>query len=190
MFRYDAHNNLILSTDKYDDVIDQIVNTSYNRNNLKQEEVLVRIKYDSIPKDWNADSIIAFHNNRRNLHYDTSIISYQYDLNGKLLKKIYKSKNRDIEETLTTLYSDTSKTFTYGINSRNDTVSITKYEKQGNLIAEIERRTHDLLSADTILYDGNKKVEQTVIDKKYNHKKKETFKYDSKGNEIENITYK
>jgi hypothetical protein len=190
LFVYDANKNLILTTDKSNNVIDEIVKTFYNSNKQKQEEVIVRIKYDSIPKNWNADSIIAYHDNKRNLHYDTSIISYQYDQNGKLSKQIYKSPSQEVEETLTTLYSDTSKTFTYGINSRNDTVSLTKYEKQGNLIAETTRRIYDPLSTDTILYDGNKKVEEIRIDKKNNHKSKMTYKYDSKGNEIENITYK
>jgi hypothetical protein len=189
-FDYDEKNNLVLTTSKSGNVIDKIVKTSYNDNNQKLEEVIIRKKFDSKPKDWNLDSLIMHESDKKTPYYDTSIISYQYDLKGKLGKQFYKQSNQEIGETLTTLYSGITKTYTYGINFKNDTVSITNYDKQGNLTAEITRHNYDPFFRDTILYDGNKKVGEIKIDKKNNYKSKETYKYDFNGNEIENISYK
>ena len=88
------------------------------------------------------------------------------------------------------VFSDKQKTQTFGVNSNGDTVSITNYTKHGNFVTEINHDKNNLLYTETNLYDGTKLVESISIDKRMNFNRKETYKYDNKGNEIENISYK
>ena len=95
-----------------------------------------------------------------------------------------------IVQTLTTLFSGSDKTLTFGINTKADTISITHFKKNGNFITEINQDKINILYTHTNLYDGDKLIEAVSIDKRMNFNRKETYKYDNKGNEIENISYK
>ncbi len=190
LFKYDEKNNLILETDKFENVVSTIIKTDYNSNNQKIQETTIQKSLEDIPKNWNLDSAVAHHNDKQAPHYDTSIIGFEYDIKGKLTKQFYKNSNKEIVETLTTLFSNRQKTLTFGISSNGDTTSICNYEKQGNLIAEIRHDKINPFSIDTSLYDGSKVIQTVFIDRKINFRRKETYKYDDKGNEIENISYK
>ena len=56
--------------------------------------------------------------------------------------------------------------------------------KNGNLVTEIEDNS---LYTDTSLYAGDELMQKVSIAKTTNFNRKATFKYDEKGNEIENI---
>lgn len=188
-YNYDAKNNLVLLTEKFENVVSKIIRNTYNDKNQKIEEMNIQKRLDETPEGWNLDSAIAHHGDKKTPHYDTSIISYQYDIKGNIINKIYKNSNRDIVETITTIYSGNKKKVSYGINQMGDTVSITNYKQNGNLIAEINQDKNNLLYTETNLYDGTKLIEAISIDKRMNFNRKETYKYDNKGNEIENISY-
>lgn len=190
LYKYDAKNNLALVTEKFENVVSKIIRNTYNDKNQKIEEMKIQKGVEEHPEGWNLDSAVAHHGDKTIPHYDTSIISYQYDKNGKLLNKIYRNSNHEIVETITTLYSGNQKTLTYGINEKGDTVSITNYKQKGNLMTEINHDKNNLLYTDTNLYDGDKLIEAVSIDKRTNFNRKETYKYDNRGNEIENISYK
>lgn len=190
LYKYDAKNNLILVTEKFENVVSKIIRNTYNDKNQKTEEITIQKKFEERPEGWNLDSAVAHHGDKIIPHYDTTIISYQYDKNGKLLNKIYRNSNREIVETITTLYSDNKKILTYGINSIGDTVSITNYKQKGNFTTEINHDRSNSLYTNTDLYDGDKLIERVSINKRTNLNRKETYKYDNKGNEIENISYK
>lgn len=190
LYKYDAKNNLVLMTEKFENVVSKIIRNSYNDKNQKIEEIKIQKGFEEHPEGWNLDSSVAHHGDKIIPHYDTSIISYQYDKNGKPINKIYKNSSLEIVETVTTLYSDNQKMLTFGINEKGDTVSITNYKQKGNLITEINHDKNNLLYTNTNLYDGDKLIESVSIDKRMNFNRKETYKYDNKGNEIENISYK
>jgi hypothetical protein len=190
LYKYDAKNNLVVVTEKSENVVSKIIRNTYNDKNQKMEEMKIQKGFEEHPEGWNLDSAVAHHGDKIIPHYDTSIISYQYDTKGNPINKIYKNSNRDIVETVTTLYSDSQKTLTYGINEKGDTVSVTNYKQNGNLITEINHDKKNLLYTNTNLYDGDKLIETVSIDKRMNFNRKETYKYDNKGNEIENISYK
>lgn len=190
LYKYDAINNLILIIEKFENVVSKIIKNTYNDKNKKIEEMTIQKGFEETPEGWNLDSAVAHHGDKKIPHYDTSIISYQYDTKGNSINKIYKNSSYEIVETFTTLYSNNQKTLTYGINEKGDTISITNYKQNGNFITEINHDKINLLYTNTNLYDSDKLVESVSIDKRTNFNRKETYKYDNKGNEIENISYK
>ena len=187
LFEYDAKNNLILETDKIENVVNKIVRTNYNNNNQKIKETIIWLSPEALLKDLNLDTTIALHNNKQVSRYDTSSSEFEYDSKGNLIKQFYKNSSNDIVETLTTLFSGNQKTFTFGIDPKGDTTTVFSYEKRGNLIAEIIR---DSFSTETNLYDGSKIIQTVFIGKERNYRRKDTYKYDYKRNEIENVSYK
>lgn len=190
VYKYDIRNNPVLITEKNKNTISKIVKNTYNSKNQKTEEIDIQKKPTDTPSNWNIDSAVAHDEDKIIPSYDTSIISYEYDANGNQITKIYKNVSRDIVEKITTLFSGNNKTGSYGTNSRGDTISITQYKRNGNLVTEINQDKNDLLYNDTNLYDGDKLIETVSIDKRMNFNSKETYKYDNKGNEIEKISYK
>lgn len=190
LYKYDTNNNLVLMTEKFENIVSKIIKNTYNDKNQKIEEMKIQKRFEETPEGWNLDSALAHHNDKKIISYDTSIISYQFDAEGNEINKVYRNPSREITETLTTLFSDKQKTQTFGVNSNGDTVSITNYTKHGNFVTEINHDKNNLLYTETNLYDGTKLVESISIDKRMNFNRKETYKYDNKGNEIENISYK
>lgn len=190
LYKYDAKNNLILVTDIFENIISKIIKNIYDDKNRKTEEIRIQKSFEERPEGWNLDSAVAHHDDKIMPHYDTSIISYQYDTKGNQINQFYRNSSREITETLTTLFSDRQKTLTFGINSRGDTVSLTTYKKNGNLLTVINHDKNNLQYSHTRLYDGNKLIQIVSIDKRMDFNRKETYKYDPKGNEIEHISYK
>ena len=185
LYKYDDKNNLVLETEKFETIITKIVKNTYNDKNQKIEEMEILKKAEEHPEGWNLDSAIAHYGDKKNPSYDTSIISYQYDTKGNMTNMMYKNSTSYI-----TLYSDNKKILTYGITEKGDTISITNYKQEGNLTREISYDKNKLFYHNTTLYDGDKIIEFISIDKKMNFNRRETYKYDNKGNEIENISYK
>ena len=188
IYEYDIKNNPILKVKKIENVAWEITKKTYDDKNQKIEEMEIRKKFEEKPADWNLDSTLAHRNDK--IHYDTSIISYQFDTEGNEITKIYRNSHREVTETITTLFSGKQKTQSFGVNSKTDTVSITNFTKNGNLISEIAHDKINLYYNNTKLYDGNRLIQLVSIDKMMNLKRKETYKYDSRGNEIENISYR
>ncbi|MEO7048805.1 MAG: hypothetical protein ABI091_26120 [Ferruginibacter sp.] len=190
LYKYDDRNNPVIITEKNKNIISKIVKNTYNSKDQKTEEIDIQKKLPYRPSNWTLDSAVAHDNDKIIPRYDTSIISYEYDANGNQITKIYKNANRVIREKIIILFSGNKKTASYGISPKGDTISITQYKRNGNLVTEINQDKNDLLYNETNLYDGDKLIEAVFIDKGTNFNTKETYKYDSKGNEIEKISYK
>jgi hypothetical protein len=188
-FKYDAKNNLTLQTNESFGETTETIRRRYNDKNQKIEEITITLMPEIRPESWTLDSAIAHRNDKKNPDYDTLSMAFEYDKKGNLVKEFYKNSNQEIVETVWTLYSDTVKINRFAIHSNGDTSSITNFKKQGNLIAEIRQSNKPIPYTDTTLYDGEKIVTHIYIDNS-SFKIKETYKYDSKGNEIENISYK
>lgn len=189
-FKYDVKNNLTLQTDKSFGETTEIIERRYNDSTEKIEEITISLRPEIHPESWNLDSAITHKDDKkRPLVYDTSSIAFEYDHKGNLIKQFYKNSKQEIVETVWTLYSDTSKVNGFGIYSNGDTSSIINFKYQGNLITEIRSSKNPIPFIDTTLYDTKKIVMHTYFDNS-NYKMKETYKYDTKGNEIEKITYK
>ena len=185
LYKYDAKNNLALITEKFENVVSKIIKNTYSDQNQKIEEIKIQKRFEEHAEGGNLDSAIAHQGDRKNPSYDTSIILYRYDVKGNLTDKIYKNSTHYV-----TLYSHNKKTLIYGINQKRDTISVTNYKRNGNLITEIIHDKKNILYTDTNLYHGDKLIESVSIDIRMNFKRRETYKYDNKGNEIENISYK
>lgn len=189
-FKYDVKNNLTLETDKSFGETTEIIKRRYNDSSEKIEEITISLVPEIPSESSTLESAVAHKDDKKRPSvYDTSSIAFEYDHKGNLIKQVYKNSKEEIVETVWTLYSDTTKVKGFGIYSNGDTSSIINFIYQGNLITEIRRSKNPIPFTDTTLYDTKKKVMHTYIDNS-NYKMKETYKYDTKGNEIEKITYK
>lgn len=186
---YDSKNNLILEIKRTDGVITSI--TKYIYNNLNQEIKKIEIlkALEPYPKNWNFDSAVAHHNDKKSHpRYDTSVIKSSYDNQGNLTRQAYCRADEIPVETLLTLYSNGQKSITYGISPRGDTTSVYKYEKEAGLTKEIRETKIDPSFKLTTWYDRINKVKEIMIS--HNMRSMKTYRYNEKGNEIENISYK
>ena len=188
-FKYDAKNNLTVETDKSFGETTEVIKRRYNDSSEKIEETTISLVPEIPSASSTLESAVAHKDDKKRPSvYDTSSIVFQYDHKGNLIKQLYRNSKEEIVETVWTLYSDTTKVKGFGIYSNGDTSSIINFIYQGNLITEIRSSSKPIPFTDTTLHEGNKIVMHTYIDNS-NNKMKETYKYDTKGNEIEKITY-
>ncbi len=191
IMKYDIKRNLKEEIIYSDSVCDAVTKRIYN--NLNQE--IRRMEIYRIPKanprGWNADSIVAhYYDKKPKREYDTTLITSLYYKNGGLMEELYSRLDGITNETLMIIYSNHKKILTYGINSKGDTVSCTKCVKDGNLTKETKEDKINSFVYKETWYDGDKKVKEIEYSRNKNCKRMETFKYDIKGNEIENISSK
>ena len=64
LYKYDAKNNLVVTTDKVEDVISEINQYKCNSENQKIEEIRIRKKFEEHPWDGNLDSAVAHRNDK------------------------------------------------------------------------------------------------------------------------------
>ena len=176
-FEYDLKNRLILQTDTVQKVSTEMKKMNYNDLNQKTEEIIIGKLFEN-----KTEKITP--------HCNTTSMTFEYDNNGNRVKEFYINRKHQVVETIITTFSGSRKIITYAIGSKGDTIRTINYEKQGKLIAEINHETNYPYITDTKLFDGDKLVEDIFIDQKQNYRRKDTYKYDDKGNEIEHISYK
>jgi len=181
IFSYDAKNNLISEIDRFDWGTRSIIKKYYNEHNQETK----RIEIQNI-QEYNPDGSV---NDQSSPQYDTTIKINFYDPQGNLIKQTTSNSNNVVQFTLFTSYSNGQKTFSCELDENSDTLTTFKYKKVGNLIEETTVPKSDSNSYLTTLYDGNKKIKTVFYDSNVNKKFIETFKYDQKGNEVENISY-
>jgi len=186
---YDDQNNLILEIEKSNDIIDLIAKKEYNTLNQEIKRVEIRRKLEAGPENWNVDSLAA-HLNDKKLppRYDTTIISFSYNEQGKVNEEQYKYPGEEAIQTISTVFNNGERSFIYRINSKGDTTFVTKYEKDGGLTVKINEARINLFLRDTTWYDGTHKIKSVYYDGKM--KFADTYKYDKQGYEIENIRYR
>ena len=181
IFSYDTKNNLISEIDRFDWGTRSIIKKYYNEHNQETK----RIEIQNI-QEYNPDGSV---NDQSSPQYDTTIKINFYDPQGNLIKQTTSNSNNVVQFTLFTSYSNGQKTFSCELDENSDTLTTFKYKKVGNLIEETTVPKSDSNSYLTTLYDGNKKIKTVFYDSNVNKKFIETFKYDQKGNEVENISY-
>lgn len=187
LFEYDTKNNLIIKKNIFQNVLSEMSKFKYNELGQKVEEVKINKQPNIVPENWNVDSALVHQSDKKIYHYDTLRISYNYDENGNLARQLKKTTNNI--DTLVTGFAKNSKTLTWDINSKGDTVSITKYQKDNNLIIEIRNDKMNKIYTDTTIYDESRKLQSVSINRIANYRHKITYKYDKKGNEIEFISF-
>src|SRR4030095_10188861 len=160
----DTRNNLILETTKFDNKIANVTKRKFNELNQKIEEVTIQENIDRFP-------------NQQPVRYDTSSVSFHYDIHGNLVKEFYRDNKHEIVETLTTIFSGNQKTLTYGISPDGDTTLIFNFVNNGDLITEIRHDKVNPSLQDTIIYNGDKIIQSLLIDADRNHRRKETYRY-------------
>jgi len=188
LFEYDAKNNLILKTNIFQKVLGEMSKFKYNDFGQKVEEIKIQKLPDIMPENWNMDSLLAHHSDKIIHHYDTLTIAYGYNTNGDIVGEVYKKANK-IDYKLITLFSKNLKALTFEINSKGDTISITRYERNKDLMIEIKNDKRANLYTDTTIFSKNLKLQSTVINSALSYRHKDAFKYDERGNEIEYISF-
>jgi len=175
IFSYDVKNNLISEIEKLDGNIRSIIKKYYNEHNQETKRIEIQ----------NNNPEIYF-KNQSNPLYDTLIIVNSYDPQGNLIKQTTSSSSNAIGNTIFTIYSNGQKTFAYELDENSDTTTKFEYKKAGGLVEETVTFKSEPNSYLITWYEGNKKIKSIFYDGK---KIIETFKYDEKGNEVENISY-
>jgi len=188
LFEYDTKNNLILKRNIFQNVLSELSTFKFNDLGQMVEEMKIQKLPDLFPEDWTMDSVLAHHSDKVIHHYDTLTIDYKYNSNGSLTEQVHKNSERKIDK-IVTLFIKNEKSLTLEINSKGDTVSITRYQKDNNLTIELRNDKMNKLFSDTTIYDGNKKLQSVSLNRIVNYRHKETFKYDEKGSEIKYMSF-
>jgi antitoxin component YwqK of YwqJK toxin-antitoxin module len=177
IFNYDTRNNLISEIDKVDGITRSIIKRYYNDHNQEIKTI-----------DIQADLTEIIHN-RSNPVYDTIISIKSYDSQGNVIKQTTGNPNNVVHVTSFTIYSNGEKRLRYGIDKNGDTVSTSQYKKMGDLIEETMIDKSDPNSYIKTWYDGKKIMRRFFYDFRSNKKRRDNYKYDEMGNEIEHISY-
>lgn len=187
-YDYDQKNNLVLLIEKNEEVLSRKLQIRYNDKSQKTEEIEIQKLFEENPENWNLDSALAHHRDKKNTKYDTILRSYQYNASGNLFKEFSRNSSKEKIETAITLYSD-SKKITYYLNFKGDTISMTNYKQKGNSITEVHHDINSILYVDSNRYEGGKLIESISIDKRSGFNRKEVINYNKEGNEIERFFY-
>ena len=182
IFSYDSKNNLISEIHKSFEITISITKIYYNEQNQETKRIVMHNTQSDHPElDVKKQS---------NSLFDTIIKVNFYDQQGNLIKQTASNSNNVVQFNLFTFYANGQKTITYEVDENRDTTTMFRYKKVGNLIEEKVVSKSDPNSYVTTWYDGKKKVKRIFYDSNTNRKLMETYKYDKKGNEVENISYK
>jgi hypothetical protein len=187
---YDSKNNLL--TEKRVEVSEtnglletgitiSITKMYYNEHNQETKRIEMH--------NTQSDNPELDFKNQSNPLYDTIIKVNFYDLQGNLIKQITSNSNNEVQFSLFMFYSNGQKSFSCELDENSDTLTTFKYKKVGNLLEETVVPKSDPNSNFITWYEGNKKIKSIFYDNNVNKKFIETFKYDEKGNEVENILY-
>jgi hypothetical protein len=187
---YDSKNNLL--TEKRVDVSEtnglletgitiSITKMYYNEHNQETKRIEMH--------NTQADNPELDFKNQSNPQYDTIIKVNFYDSQSNLIKQITSNSNNEVQFSLLMFYSNDQKSFSCELDENSDTLTTFKYKKVGDLIEETVVPKSDPNSYVTTWYEGKKKIKSIFYDSNVNKKFIETFKYDEKGNEVENILY-
>jgi hypothetical protein len=193
--KYDKKGNLLLEVEHEikdsRNTMSRLDKSWYNSNNQQIIRLEVRKNIEPDPDNWTIDSVLAHSNDAQAWKYDTTIIKYSYDESGNLVTATYGSPENPTEQVLTSIYSNGIKQRTVSTTADGDTDVIYKYEKDGELIREtVDYRTQLPYSLDTSWHKGNNVIKRISYDTKSHFKLMQLFKYDEKGNQIVEITYR
>ena len=181
IFSYDSKNNLISEIHKSFETTISITKMYYNEHNQETKRIEMHNTRSGVPElDIKKQS---------NPLFDTIIKVNFYDQQGNLIKQIASNPNNVVQFSLFTIYVNGQKTSGYEVDENSDTITIFKYKKSGNLIEETAVPKSDPNSYFNSWYDGKKIVKNIFYDSNTNKKFMEIYKYDEKGNQVENITY-
>ena len=184
---YDSKGNCVLSIAKTEDLVSRLYKKKYDDSNRVQNQISILKRPDQTPEDWTVDSFKMHKDDKKIPYYDTFRTVNIYDKTGESNIVIVQTNSKPKDTiTMVNFYLENKKLKTLRINSRGDTVNTTTYLYTKNQRTEIKS------SADfktTIIYENDKIIESISLHKKNNYKLRSVYKYDSKGNEIQEITY-
>lgn len=198
LYKYDTNGNLINETDKYDGSLDYAFSANYDKKNRKVKEVIIRKNsgIEKATKNWAYDTtiIISEYGVNDSLSRQTyrrsgsplKISFFIYDSTGKLISQVVRNNAGDTLSIFTNEYLNGEKNYSFEIRFPEDTTSIHKFEKDGDLVKET---IFNKLGTETCWYLSDKLQKITTNSKQFG-KTMYTYKYDAKGNEIESILYK
>jgi hypothetical protein len=132
-------------------------------------------------------SLVIFKLGEDNLN-DTSIGLYKYDSDGKLIELSVQQPKGVFQFKTINQYRNGQKFFSFTINSKNDTVQKSKFEREGNLTKEI--KISGLDAVDTVWRQGDKILKTiSLMNKPIQRKRLLLKKYNEKGDETESVSF-
>jgi len=187
--QYDTNEHLILFINKIgDDDLSKTVN-EYNEKGQVVKSTNLFQKVDDNPNDYNLDSVVAHRNDKKQFHYDTTINTFKYDLNGNEIRRVVLNVKGFIQKTSITQYSGNEKIFSFDITMQGDTIAKFIYNREGNFIKQIAD-IKEMGAVDTTWFDKEKIIKVIGHNDKMKMKYKFVTIYNDKGDEIENVSYK
>jgi len=205
--KYDHHNNLV-DEQEYD-VRETIKKSntrtvySFDENNRKLTEIrqvgnfatdTLRYEYDVSGSNTVLTIIHKMTDIRSDGRVpvkppiDTTISRFTYNKDGAVIKAVVTRPNGDTVDISCNLYSNGQKQSSYTIGKNGDAIAKSSYFKEYNYLKEVGENT-TFGSMDTSWEINGKIYESISHHTKLKFKSRTTYKYDSKGNEVESISY-
>lgn len=197
---YDTHNNLISyqtylllpdnktemvqgyfsAYDKFNNLISYSIRSKGVDNGEKYlkeyNEQKQLIKSTAITKNFDTGS-----------SFDTAITTFTYNADGNCTKETTTNTRNELQEIKAITYAGKEKVMSYTTNDKNETGAIFHYVRREKLLLQIlnDKQSETI---DTAWYDGEKEIK--YVSRSQSMRFKFEMKYDSKGNEIESVSYK
>ncbi len=185
--QYDATGNTTTEINIMDSNMFSKTINEYNDKMQVIKTINILQKRSNDTNDYILDSVIAHLNDKKQFQYDTSINTYKYDSNSNQIRVINSDTKEAVQEVTINQYFNNVQTFSYSLNSQGDTTGKLSFRHEGKLVRQISERK-ELNSVDTSWLDNNRIVKSVGFDGRKRYKSITT--YNSKGDEIENISYK
>lgn len=187
--QYDVKGNLIMEINKLGgDVLSKTVN-EYNDKGQVVKSINLLQKVAGNPNDGILDSAIAHLNEKKEFQYDTTVSTYEYDVNGNEIRSIVSNARGVIQKTSITKYSGNEKLFSFDLTSQGDTTAKFVYKHEGKIIKQIADMK-EMGAIDTAWLDKEKTIKVVGHIDKMKMKYKFVTTYNDKGDEIESASYK
>jgi hypothetical protein len=194
--KYDSKGNIVLHVET--DIknsksrLSRLVKSVYNQKNQEILRFELRRKLELEP-DWNIDSaLVHADDDLKDINYDTVIVSSTYGRDGNLVMRSYGSPGHPAESAVITTYSRRVREADFCLNADGDTITIYRYESEGDLVRKIreDKRTRLKYETDTVWYRGDKEVRRVNYNNKMHTKQMMVYWYDVKGSEIGRAGYR
>ncbi|MEP6465929.1 MAG: hypothetical protein ABJB05_06470 [Parafilimonas sp.] len=185
--QYDLNDNLISKTEFLDgNMLTKNINIYNDKRQMIKSILVFKRTYESL-NDYNLDSAVGHYKEKKQFHYDTTINTYEYDLNGNQTRMIDSDKKGVLKELSITQYSGNMKTFSFSLSPKGDTTSKIIFQQDGKLTKEISDMV-EINADDTLWIENDKIVKDIGHNGKMKHK--DITIYNDKGDEIENTSYR
>lgn len=185
--QYDAKGNLTTEIQIVNsNILTKTINEHNGKGLLIKSTNIFQTMSDN-PNDYILDSVVVHRNDKKQFKYDTTLNTYEYDLNGNPTHVISSDTKGVVHVTTITQYSGNEKTFSFSLTPQGDTTGTLTFQHDGKLIKHIVDMKK-MNTVDTIWFDNDKIIKSISHHGQMKYKNLTT--YNDKGDEIESASYK